>query len=98
MHYGEDPPIGLDIDHINRDKTDNRISNIRTVTRRENLSNRKRNTGNFKAIVVRLPDGQEKQFSSLKEAAALLNLNASNLCSVLRGKQKTTKGFTARYA
>jgi hypothetical protein len=98
MYYGEDPPIGLDIDHINRDKTDNRISNIRAVTHRENLSNRKRNTGNFKAIVVRLPDGQEKQFSSLKEAAAVLNLNASNLCSVLRGKQKTTKGFTARYA
>lgn len=39
MFYGEDPPTGLDIDHINRDKTDNRISNLRVVTRKDNVAN-----------------------------------------------------------
>lgn len=35
-----------DIDHINRDKTDNRISNLRLVSRSENQLNRKRNRNN----------------------------------------------------
>lgn len=33
-------PSGLEIDHINRIKTDNRISNLRLVTRKGNLENR----------------------------------------------------------
>lgn len=39
MVYGVDP-IG-EIDHINREKTDNRISNLRDVTSIENQNNRK---------------------------------------------------------
>ncbi len=39
MFYGEDPPVGLDIDHVNRIKTDNRITNLRLATRKENIAN-----------------------------------------------------------
>jgi hypothetical protein len=35
------PENGLDIDHINRNGLDNRRCNIRIVTRRQNLQNRK---------------------------------------------------------
>ena len=39
MHYGEDPPKNMSIDHINRDRTDNRIANLRLVTHQENILN-----------------------------------------------------------
>jgi hypothetical protein len=45
-------PTG-EIDHINRDKTDNRISNLRVVNRRENILNRgiqKNNTSGHTGI------------------------------------------------
>lgn len=39
MHYGEIQK-GFDIDHINHDRTDNRIENLRLVSRSENLKNK----------------------------------------------------------
>tara|TARA_R110002167_G_scaffold299102_1_gene503439 strand:- start:412 stop:924 length:513 start_codon:yes stop_codon:yes gene_type:complete len=49
MHYFYGPrPIGLDIDHINRIKTDNRISNLRYCTVSENQRNTKRYRSDIK--------------------------------------------------
>jgi len=42
MHYGEPAPQDMQIDHINGDPSDNRISNLRVVTHRENQLNRKK--------------------------------------------------------
>ena len=121
MFYGEDPPEGLDIDHINRDKTDNRISNLRVVTRKDNVANsarvlfkkpleplktpeelaeirRKAAKKNMKAIVVRLPNGEERWYPSIKEAASSLDILPPGISQVLRGTMKQYKGYTARYA
>lgn len=43
MVYGETPKF---IDHINGDRTDNRLRNLRSVTRSENARNRKTATNN----------------------------------------------------
>lgn len=39
LFYGEFPT--MEIDHINRDRSDNRIANLRLSTREENVNNRK---------------------------------------------------------
>jgi hypothetical protein len=39
LHYGEFPAKGLEIDHINHDKTDNRIENLRAVSKSVNQHN-----------------------------------------------------------
>lgn len=51
LHYGEWPRD--DIDHVNGDKSDNRIANLRAATRRQNKYNSKRrrdNTTGFKGV------------------------------------------------
>jgi hypothetical protein len=48
MSYGEWPD--LDIDHINQNKSDNRICNLRHASRSENMFNRGKNKNNKSGI------------------------------------------------
>lgn len=48
MHHGEWP--AGEIDHINGDRTDNRIGNLRVVTRRENSRNLKVQSGEMRGV------------------------------------------------
>lgn len=40
MIYGEWPAKGMDLDHIDGDKANNRIANLRLATRSQNMANR----------------------------------------------------------
>ena len=55
--HGNELTDGMEIDHINRDRTDNRIENLRQVTRSENNANRK-------AVHVNYCKGKWKAYTS----------------------------------
>ena len=39
LHTGEPIPEGLEVDHIDRDGLNNKLENLRLVTRQENVCN-----------------------------------------------------------
>tara|TARA_R110000803_G_scaffold40540_2_gene87353 strand:+ start:447 stop:1136 length:690 start_codon:yes stop_codon:yes gene_type:complete len=85
---------GFDIDHINQDKLDNNINNLRICTRSENQCNVKVNTknnilgiknihktkdNNFKVQIVKDGKNYNKYFKTLEEAIVYRDLKLSEL-------------------
>lgn len=91
---------GLVVDHINRDKLDNRLENLRIITQKENSYNRNKNSnskntykgikksGNtFTATVNK--DGQKYEINNIpdeKEAAKIYDAMAEELFGQYAGK------------
>lgn len=58
MQTGEWPPLGTEIDHRDRDKHNNRWSNLRLATRAQNIINRgigRNNTSGFRGVSLYRP-------------------------------------------
>lgn len=73
LHYGAWPT--MEIDHINGDKTDNRISNLRDVTTLENGKNRPKQINNTSGItgVAFVPE-KKKWSARIKVSQKLIHL------------------------
>lgn len=50
MVHGEMPPKGMDIDHANGDRADNRLCNLRLATRSQNANNAKLSSRNSTGV------------------------------------------------
>ena len=94
------PPFdGCTVDHMDRNKLNACASNLRWATH----STQSKNRACFgKPVLTGTPvvfskDGQERQFVSIHDGCRELGLGAGNACAVLKGRRKTTGGWSVRY-
>ena len=94
-------PQGYTIDHINANKTDNKLDNLQLVTLSENVKNALYKTKTNKTakpvIQMTLNDEYIQDFPSASEAARQLNLDPSTISKACRGVVKSHGGFHFKY-
>lgn len=104
-------PEGLDVNHINENKTDNRIENLNLMTRKENINFGTRTERASKAIAKALTNGvRSKPVGAFKDGKLVMRFPSTmeagrngfdqgNVASCCRGVKgyKTYKGYEWRY-
>lgn len=85
------------VDHLDRNKNNNNVSNLRWVDYKTN--NKNRDFSNFikKKIECKFKDGLTKEYNSIVEASKDLETSVSNIHGCLNNKQKTAKNCTFVY-
>lgn len=103
LHTGEDPGV-LVVDHINGQRHDNRIVNLRLLTHVENTEVGKRK---HRKVLISYPSGEKVVVGSVKDASKLLNRREWRLIKAMRREDnqlytgpgsKTPTGIRVSYA
>ena len=101
-------PEGMQVNHIDEDKTNNRLDNLNLMTPKENTNwgtgneRRAKSMINHKSlskpiIQYNLTGEKLAEFEGLHDAARKLNINQGNISSALNGRYKTAGGFKWKY-
>lgn len=87
-------PHGYDtVDHINYDKTDNRVENLRWMSRSNNAKDGSKMRATQKVYCVEL----DQTFNSINEAERETGIWRSNITACCQGKYKHAGGYHWKY-
>jgi hypothetical protein len=97
---GPQPYPGATVDHIDRDKGNNRASNLRWATRVEQRANQDRQPGKKgkPQPFVGMIDGEWKLFESARAAERATGANSACIAKCARGKQSHAGGIVWKRA
>ena len=86
----------LTIDHINRERADNRLVNLRWATKKQQVANSDQSNHNpigQPVIQYTMEMKEIKRWSNIAAAAKELKISQSGISQACRGKQKRSRGF-----
>ena len=97
-------PAGLQMDHINDVRDDNRLENLQLLTPRENSRKAAKRSGwiplkhrpVIPVVATCLDECQQKEFPSISQAAKVLAVRSKCISDIIAGKQMTTKAIDGR--
>ena len=91
-------PEGLQVNHINEVKTDNKLENLNLMTCKENTNYGTRNERISKPVLqFDLNDNFIKEFPSAMQVERELGFGQGNICNCCKGRCKTAYGYIWKY-